>query len=169
MNLEEAMKLHNVAPKPRVVVIRALPGSGKTTMSRRAPDKYADIDEVIHRALGLKASKATSELIMGSEDLRKRLLVALEAEASDGKIILTNINLGHITGQEADVHVTYGDRYVDHLRGTDRDDLFAAFSEEELRGWAVEPKKRPKKTVLLEPGQYLSDLLDRSDLEVFPS
>lgn len=166
MDLNEAMKRSNVVPKPRIVVIRALPGSGKTTMSRRAPDKYADIDEVIHRALGLKASKASSELIMGSEDLKRRLLAALEEEAGRGKTILTNVNLGPITGQEADVHVTYGDRYVDHLRGTDRADLFANFSEEELRSWAVEPKKHPKKTVLLEPGQYLSDLLDPSNLEV---
>lgn len=160
MNLHKAMKEGNATPKPRIVVIRALPGSGKTTMALQAPDKYADIDEVIYRVLGLKASKATSERIMGSSDLKRKLLAALEDEASRGKTILTNVNLGPITGREADVHVTYGDRYVEHLRGTDRTDLFASFSEEELRGWASEPKKHPKKTVLLEPGQYLSDLLD---------
>lgn len=139
------------------MLVRALPGAGKTTLALSDPDTFVDTDAVIATLFGRQVTKETIEMIESDPKARRRFVAAITTALKEGKVVLTNFYPERF-GLKTDVHVTYDENeYVAHLRDNGRPEMVKIFGEDELRSW-TQFKSGPSAAVLRLPrGVFLSN------------
>lgn len=138
------------------MIIQAIPGSGKTTITRAFPSVFIDSDDMISE-FGTPSKELVKQLI--SDPRRREQVCALiRFNVHIGKIVLTNFDPSDF-GIRAGMRLAYRpDQYVQRLKNVGRTDLITEFDEKELTRWA-EGYTRKTKVRWLEQDQSVADVL----------
>lgn len=138
------------------MIIRAIPGAGKTWLAGRRPGTE-DSDRVLEQIAGEHSSKAAYERVRRTPDLLLAFRAALEVYQKQG-LLLTNFEPADL-GLECDMRVAYAPAdYVEHLQLAGRKDLLTKFAPEVLTAWAQDYSRWPN-VVYLQKGYFLGDCL----------
>lgn len=141
------------------MIIRALPGSGKSTLKASNSSIYVDTDDMIKDITGQTPSAIAVEDILESSTMSDSFTNMINSALSDGMRVLTNLDLAP-WGFSTNIVYSYSeDDYVAHLVESGRSDLTDSFSEADLKSWTREAF-HANQVVVMQKGQYISDFLN---------